>query len=228
MWSGLGYYRRARQLHAAAKKVVQEFGDFPSSIDDILSLPGIGRYTAGAIASFAFDQPAPIVEANTQRLFARLIKLEEDPRTQGIAAKALAVRGIAVPAKGKRGAGRINQAAIELGSQVCTPREPACHACPISLCPTFADGLQNRIPVAAPKLITTELEHIALVIERPGQYLLRQNPADQWWHGLWDFPRLDVTHLLQVSKQNVLDHRELLAVEMARTYELNGTITTSI
>lgn len=230
LWSGLGYYRRARQMHAAAKRIVQEFGDFPTLFEDIISLPGIGRYTAGAIASFAFDQRAPIVEANTQRLFARLLKLQDDPRSSASQQKLWQFAESLLPDSGQPGSGKINQATMELGSQLCTPREPDCKACPIStLCPTFASGLQHAIPLAAPKLVVTEMTHIALVIEHRGRYLLRQNAANQWWQGLWDFPRLDVTGAFvnqrRTARQQLLDQREWLGAEMARVHGLDGSIT---
>ena len=212
LWSGLGYYRRARQLHAAAKQIVAHGGQFPKSLEGILSLPGIGRYTAGAIASFAYDQPAPIVEANTQRLFSRLIQLEIDPRSRDgqtqlwSFAESLVAAPIVARLAGPRtkrpkqtfSPGRINQAVMELGSQVCTPRDPDCPNCPLSrLCPTFSAGLQATLPLAPPKKVITELTHIALVIRKPSdpdQVLMRLNSKDEWWHGLWDLPRIDVTH----------------------------------
>jgi len=212
LWSGLGYYRRARQLHAAAKQIVARGGEFPKSLDEILSLPGIGRYTAGAIASFAYDQPAPIVEANTQRLFSRLIRLEIDPRSRDGQAQLWSFAGSLVdesadvqvvkapPLKTQPtlSPGRINQAVMELGSQICTPRDPDCPNCPLSrLCPTFAAGLQTTLPIAAPKKVITDLTHIALLIRKPSDenlVLMRQNAEDEWWHGLWDLPRVDVSH----------------------------------
>jgi A/G-specific adenine glycosylase len=250
MWSGLGYYRRARQMHAAAQKIVAEFTTFPTQFEDILALPGIGRYTAGAIASFAFDQPAPIVEANTQRLFARLLKLQEDPRSNGSQQRLWRFAESLLPTDGHGGAGRINQAVMELGSQVCTPRDPACTLCPLrSLCPTYAEGLQDSIPVAAPKKVVTELIHLALVVQDGSRFLLRQNTPDQWWQGLWDFPRLDLTGAqpirhkgvspgrasgrksLRASEsaqrwnvQNLLGSREWLEAQMSQQHGLSGSI----
>ncbi len=215
LWSGLGYYRRARQMHAAAKQIVAGGGEFPKSREEILRLPGIGRYTAGAIASFAYDQPAPIVEANTQRLYSRLVRLEIDPRSRegqvqlwsfadllvgDAGGVSVAAQKTAKPVKTRPtfSPGQINQAVMELGSQVCTPRDPDCPNCPLNqLCPTFAAGLQTTLPVAAPKKVITELTHVALVIRKSGyrdRLLMRQNGEDEWWHGLWGLPRLDVSH----------------------------------
>ena len=154
MWSGLGYYRRARQMHAAAKQIAATGGPFPQTLAEIETLPGIGRYTAGAIASFAFDLPAPIVEANTLRLFSRLLKLQIDPRSREGQTQlwSFAQSLVESPTRSQPTItpSRINQAVMELGSQVCTPRDPDCDHCPLNqLCPTFADGLQALIPVAS-------------------------------------------------------------------------------
>lgn len=198
LWAGLGYYRRARQLHAAAKQIAQHSSQFPSTLAEIETLPGVGRYTAGAIASFAFDHPAPIVEANTQRLFSRLIRLEIDPRSREGQlrlwdfAQSLVEQTDFSP-------GSINQAVMEIGSQVCTPRNPSCHQCPLSkFCPTYADGLQASIPVVAPKKVITELTHVALLIRNRGQLLMLKNNDDKWWAGLWDLPRVDATELAKL------------------------------
>ncbi len=206
LWSGLGYYRRARQMHAAAKQIVKADGQFPSSAIEIEALPGIGRYTAGAIASFAFNQPAPIVEANTQRLFSRLLRLEVDPRSPSGQLQLWAFAQLLVDTK-EYSPARINQAVMEIGSQVCTPRNPDCLNCPLSLlCPTFADGLQSTIPVIAPKKTVSELTHVAFAIRQRDQLLMIQNAADQWWTGLWDFPRVDVSH-------NAKFHNKALATQ---------------
>ncbi|MCC6509950.1 MAG: A/G-specific adenine glycosylase [Pirellulaceae bacterium] len=226
MWAGLGYYRRARQLHAAAQQIVQQHaGQFPTSLEELQQLPGIGRYTAGAIASFAWGHAAPIVEANTERLYSRLLKLEL-PGTDS-AAKTLLwsfaqwqlesgtrPRGsLGTNGSGTKGlwtntsspdsspglaprAGQINQAVMELGSLICKPVEPQCLVCPVmELCPTAKFGLQARIPPPKPKRQFTNLHHVALVIQGQQRWLLRLNPPGAWWTGLWDFPRLDVTEL---------------------------------
>ncbi len=195
LWSGLGYYRRARQLHAAAKQIADTGGDFPSTLETIELLPGIGRYTAGAIASFAFDLPAPIVEANTQRLYSRLLRLQSDPRSREGQSQLWAFAEALVD-QSKDCPGRINQAVMEIGSQICTPRDPDCAHCPLrDLCPTFADGLQTSIPMMPPKKAITELTHVAVLVRSCDKLLMSQNPKDQWWTGLWDFPRIDVTQV---------------------------------
>ncbi len=204
MWAGLGYYRRARQLHAAAQKIVSEHaGKFPRQLEQILELPGVGRYTAGAVASIALGQPAPIVEANTERLYARLLKLEKpvrDPEATRLLWQFAQwqLDGLSSLKKSskKRDAGMVNQAVMELGALVCKPVDPQCLVCPlVALCPTAKSGLQHRIPPPKPKREFTALHHIALVVQHRGRWLLRLNPPGGWWHGLWDFPRIDATEL---------------------------------
>ncbi len=145
LWEGLGYYSRGRNLHRAARVVVEQHdGRFPEDVTTLQSLPGIGRYTAGAIASFAFDVPAPIVEANTVRLYARLTGLDGDPRSTAGQRALWEFAEAIVPAKR---AGAFNHALMDLGATVCTINEPRCHDCPVrSCCRAFADGRQAEIP----------------------------------------------------------------------------------
>src|SRR5262249_15128337 len=149
-WEGLGYYRRARQLHAAACRIVAEHGGvFPEDPEAIRALPGVGRYIAGAILSFAFDRPAPIVEANTQRVLARLLAVQEDLKAATTQARLWLAAERLVPATG---AGTFNQALMELGALVCIPRDPLCLVCPVAgACGARARGLENQVPVQTPK-----------------------------------------------------------------------------
>jgi A/G-specific adenine glycosylase len=191
LWEGLGYYRRARGLHAAAKQIVGELnGEFPRDVPGLMALPGVGRYTAGAIVSIAYDKPAPILEANTIRLFARLIGYRDDPtKTAGqkllwqTAEDLLPTKGVA----------RFNQALMELGSLVCTPVAPKCEACPVSAhCTAFALGLQTKIPTAPRKITFTALREAAVVVRKNGAVLVRQCAPGERWAGLWDFPRFAI------------------------------------
>jgi A/G-specific adenine glycosylase len=191
LWEGLGYYRRARQLHAAAKKVADEHsGQFPHELDTLQSLPGIGRYTAGAIASIAFNKRAPILEANTIRLFSRLIAF------RGAAASAAGQKVLwqfAEKILPQKDIARFNQALMELGSLVCTPIDPKCEECPVAaVCAANAVGLQREIPTAKPKQPFTELREAAVVVRKNGNVLLRRCGEKERWAGLWDFPRFEV------------------------------------
>ena len=188
LWEGLGYYRRARQLHAAAKILVTEHASrFPEDVRALQELPGIGRYTAGAIASIAFDQRAPILEANTVRLLSRLIGYRDDP---------LRVAGqrvlwqLAEDILPRVDVARFNQALMELGSLVCTPGEPKCDACPLNrLCAAREADLQHTIPRPKTKRTFTELKETAVVVCKNGNILMRQCGERERWAGLWDFPR---------------------------------------
>ena len=189
LWEGLGYYRRARQLHAAARIVVAEHaGTFPRTAAGLRSLPGIGRYTAGAIASIALDLPEPIVEANSRRVIARLAghagRLDGPGGDEPIweIAKAL------VPRKNP---GRFNQAIMDLGALVCTPDRPLCNACPLAgLCAAHAAGRVSEIPAKAARPAMKKLRETAVVVRRRGRVLVTRRRAGEWWAGLWDFPRL--------------------------------------
>jgi A/G-specific adenine glycosylase len=191
LWEGLGYYRRARGLHAAAKQIVHELaGEFPTDVPGLMALPGIGRYTAGAIVSIAYDKPAPILEANTIRLFARLTGLREDPTKASAQRLLWQTAEELLPTKD---VARFNQALMELGSLVCTPVAPKCDACPVSAhCTAYALGLQARIPAQARKIAFTALREAAVVVRKNGALLVRQCGAGERWAGLWDFPRFAI------------------------------------
>jgi A/G-specific adenine glycosylase len=191
LWEGLGYYRRARALHAAARVIVAEHGgELPRDVATLMRLPGIGRYTAGAIVSQAFDIPAPILEANTVRLFSRLVGYRGEP-TKGEGQRLL--WRTAEELLPRKGAARFNQALMELGSLVCTPAAPKCDACPVAMhCAALKLGLQREIPLAAAKLKPIAVREAAVVVSKNGAVLLRQCGAGERWAGLWDFPRFRV------------------------------------
>jgi A/G-specific adenine glycosylase len=191
LWEGLGYYRRARQLHAAARVLVAEYGgEFPQDVDELQSLPGIGRYTAGAIASIAFDVRAPILEANTIRLLSRLIAYRDDPLKSAGQKLLWQTAHDFLP---RKNASEFNQALMELGSLVCTPVAPKCGECPLSsVCQAHAAGLQHEIPPAKAKQKFTDVREVAVIVGRNGQVLMRQCAEGERWAGLWDFPRFAV------------------------------------
>lgn len=195
LWEGLGYYRRARQLHEAARRIVQRHaGRFPRDPGAVRDLPGIGRYTAGAILSIAFGAAEPILEANTIRLFCRLLAYPGDPRVRA-GQETLWAMARAVVAR--REPGTFNQALMELGSEVCRGRRPDCGACPVAaLCEARRRGLENRIPPPKRKGNIEHRREAAVIVRRAGRVLLGQLPEGGRWAGLWDFPRfpLDAEH----------------------------------
>ncbi len=172
-WEGLGYYRRARQLHAAARMIVSEYnGTIPADPDAVRSLPGVGRYIAGAILSFAFDRPEPIVEANSQRVLARILAIEDDLKTASTQRRLWQGAERLVPAVG---AGKFNQALMELGALLCTPREPACLVCPLSqLCAARRLGIQDRLPVMAAKPPPLAVMEACAIVVHDGKILIVQ------------------------------------------------------
>jgi A/G-specific adenine glycosylase len=189
LWEGLGYYRRARQLHSAAQQVVAiHMGHFPREFDAIRALPGVGRYTAGAIASFAYDDRKPIVEANTLRLYSRLLGVRSDPRGKQTQEKLWQFAEQILP---PREPGKLNQALIELGSQICKPRQPLCGECPVRRwCSARIAGIVESIPALGKKTQYEDaLEAAVVIYDRRRRILLRQRGDKERWAGMWDFPR---------------------------------------
>jgi A/G-specific adenine glycosylase len=188
LWEGLGYYSRARNLHRAAQMIVTEFdGLFPASVEGLRKLPGVGDYTAGAVASLAFGLDAPVLDGNVMRIFTRLFDIEDDI-TQATTKKTLwALAGRLVPA-GR--AGPWNEGLMELGRRICTPKTPDCDHCPVAAhCETRRLGIQLERPVKAPRPKTPHYDVTAAVTRRDdGRLLIAQRPAEGMLGGLWEFP----------------------------------------
>jgi A/G-specific adenine glycosylase len=191
-WEGLGYYRRARQLHAAAKRIVAEHGgEFPRTAAGLRGLPGIGRYTAGAIASIAMDLPEPIVEANSRRVIARLAGHAAPLDGPGGDEPIWEIAARLVP---RRGAGRFNQALMDLGATVCTPDRPLCGRCPVAdACVAHRTRRVDEIPARGSRRRQQRIRETALVIRHGASVLVERRGAGEWWEGLWDFPRIAAT-----------------------------------
>jgi A/G-specific adenine glycosylase len=187
-WEGLGYYRRARQLHKAAQVICDEHGGvFPRDAKAVSALPGIGRYTTGAILSIACNQRQPILEANTVRLYSRLLGYAEDPTK---AAGQRVLWQFAQDVLPQSECGEFNQALMELGSLVCTPRSPDCDACPVAeLCAACREGLQDKIPGTVKRMNFEDRHEVAVVLKHKHHVLLRQCQPGERWAGLWDYPR---------------------------------------
>ena len=221
LWEGLGYYSRARNLHNAARVIVDVHdGVFPRSAVALQTLPGIGRYTAGAIASFAMGQSAPIVEANTLRLYARLLGMTYDPRTT---AGQKLLWDFAEAILPKKNAGDVNQALMDLGSLVCTPQEPDCPNCPLlNFCDAAELGKQAEIPIPKQKTKITELQDICVAIRDGNKVLLRQRQPNERWAGLWDFPRWTSQKTLPKLAVNLLPKASLEQSIIAEIRERTG------
>ena len=186
-WEGLGYYSRARNLHRAAQIVVAEFGSqLPRSVAALQALPGIGRYTAGAIASIAFGVDAPVLDGNVKRVLARVFDFQADVKSPAGAKQLWTLAESLVP-RGR--AGDYNQALMDLGATVCTPRAPACPTCPLrNLCAARRLGVQLQRPVTPPRRARPERVYAAGVVRKAGRVLLGQRSTDELLGGLWAFP----------------------------------------
>jgi A/G-specific adenine glycosylase len=189
VWEGLGYYRRARQLHAAARTIVaQHGGTLPDDPEAIRALPGVGRYIAGAILSFAYDRPAPILEANTQRVLARWLAFRDDLKKNSSQEQLWQAAERLVP---PHGAGTFNQAFMELGALICVPRAPRCLVCPVaSECRSRALGIEDQVPVQTPKPPPLDVAEACALVSRSGRCLIVQRGPGGLWEHFWEFPTI--------------------------------------
>jgi A/G-specific adenine glycosylase len=233
LWEGLGYYTRVRNLQKAAQEIVKsgkrkaESGNsicqFPEKYEDVLALPGIGRYTAGAICSIAFNQPTPILDGNVIRVLTRIFGIAENPKEKAtnerlwqlaeelvgrvkeirwgerprepvsIFQKPAAARGDARHTKNNN-CSHLNQSLMELGALVCTPRNPQCLICPVKkLCIAFKENRVNELPNLGKREAATARTFFAFVIERDGKFLVQQRPIGIVNAHLWEFPNFETS-----------------------------------
>jgi A/G-specific adenine glycosylase len=184
-WEGLGYYSRARNFHRAAQYVVHELGgQVPGTVAGLLKLPGVGRYTAGAIASLAFGQDAPILDGNVKRVLSRLFAMGDQP--SAVSNELWALSEALLP-KGR--AGEFNEALMDLGATVCTPRAPACRNCPLQAhCAAYAQGKPDAYPIKPARKPTPHKNlGVLALFDGQGKVLLGQRLADGLLGGLWEF-----------------------------------------
>lgn len=210
LWEGLGYYTRVRNMHRAAKQIVEQFdAQFPKFFDDILALPGIGRYTAGAICSIAYGQPTPVLDGNVIRVLARVYCLGGDPREKSVNDQLWALASELVEAACKNGTSAsprssktprvsapsaLNQALMELGALICTPKDPDCTRCPVAtLCLACRRALVASYPQLAKRAPAIQRRFLAFVVQDQDRLLVRQRPAGVVNAHLWEFPNLEVT-----------------------------------
>jgi A/G-specific adenine glycosylase len=191
LWSGLGYYRRARQLHAAAQQIVAASSGFPRTLEGLRALPGIGDYTAAAVASIVFGVVAPVLDGNVERVLARWLALGEDPKGSAARKQLLATAASLLdPAR----PGDSNQALMELGATLCTPRRPKCLLCPLAGgCRAAAEGDPERYPAARTKREVEKRRMVAAVVEGASGVLLFRRPDDsELLAGTWELPWVEV------------------------------------
>lgn len=186
-WQGLGYYRRARNLLAGARRIVAE--GWPQTLEEWRALPGVGPYTAGAIASISQHLPAALVDGNVERVYARLTA--DSAGGSGLTRNAWiwAEKNLNLESPGDW-----NQALMELGATVCRPAAPECGRCPLAFaCKGHQSGTALQFPTPKPKSEKVILSHQVWVSHRTDRYALRQIPAGRWWEGMWEFPREEST-----------------------------------
>ena len=186
-WEGLGYYSRARNLHHAARTLVSDFnGKLPSDVKALLSLPGIGRYTAGAIASIAFGLDEPVLDGNVTRVLCRLFRIRENPGTTRIEHKLWSLARRLIPS-GQ--AAVFNQAMMDLGATVCIPRRPQCPVCPLDqLCQARSRNEQDHLPIRPQRKPLPHHDIAAGVIRKGARILIAQRKPEGLLGGLWEFP----------------------------------------
>ncbi len=187
LWEGLGYYARARNLHKAANVIVDQFdGQFPTTVEEVKSLPGIGDYSAAAIMSIAFGADMPVIDGNVNRVLSRLFRIDVDPKsTEG--KQLMRQKSELLFAHGQAGA--YNQAIMELGAMICTPKSPKCLLCPANqLCQARQYNQQNEYPVKSPKKQRPHKQIAVGIVWKDDKILIDRRKADGMLGGLWEFP----------------------------------------
>lgn len=230
LWAGLGYYTRARNLHACAKQVVTRFGgQFPRAVADLESLPGIGLSTAGAIASLAYGVQAPILDGNVKRVFCRYYGVEGYPEQSATKKTLWEIAAANVPTQQP---GIYNQALMDLGATCCTPRKPACSVCPLrQRCVALRTGVVGLLPASKPKKARPELHFLSLIVQdERGAVLLELQTDKGVWQGLWTTPFEACAAQPELSDLNRLadewiENYGLQAFRVAIEQQLPGLLT---
>ena len=187
-WEGFGYYTRARNLHKAAQMLQSQGGQLPTTAAGWLALPGIGRYTAGAIASIAFGEPVAAVDGNCRRVLARLFGIR---RSIDDADGQKELDSIAASLVPDRHPGDFNQAIMDLGATICVPKRPRCSQCPVAqFCEAFRSGIQDQIPVRKARPTPPHVDEVVAVLMRRGRSWMGQRPHEALLGGLWEFPSI--------------------------------------
>lgn len=231
-WAGLGYYSRARNLHRGAREVVATYeGVVPDTAGELRSIPGIGRYTAGAIASMAFGRREPLVDGNVARVLARVYEVDGDIKSSATTRQLWQLAAGLVPADAP---GDFNQGLMELGATICTPSSPTCMECPLfDVCGARASGRQGELPVVRKRKKAAELPLLdvtAVWVERRGKLMLARRRAEGLYGGLWELPELvddePLANKLTIeSTRPVAEHRQTLSHRRLRIRVIVGTLT---
>ena len=212
LWEGLGYYTRVRNLQKAAQVIAEKHGGkFPENFDDVLALPGIGRYTAGAICSIAFNQPMPILDGNVIRVLTRIFGITENPKEKKTNARLwqlaeeLVKHSSLATRHSSLACSHLNQSLMELGALICTPRNPQCLICPVKkLCIAFKENRVEELPNLGKRAAATARTFFAFVIERNGKFLVQQRPIGIVNAHLWEFPNFEINGEIK-NAQKIFD-----------------------
>jgi A/G-specific adenine glycosylase len=211
VWQGLGYYRRGKMLLAGARWIVAH--GMPKDFRSWLAVPGVGRYTAGAISSIAFGEPVPVVDGNVERVFARITGFDSDGGALNRAAWDWAQHALAPGSPGDW-----NQAMMELGATVCRPKKPLCETCPFAgNCVARREGRQAELPSRVPRSTPKRVDQIANVFHWEDSFGLELIPEGEWWSGLWRFPTSPQARAMVGEVRHVVtNHRVKLEVRFER------------
>jgi len=205
LWQGLGYYRRAKHLKATAEMIIKEFGgEVPSDVESLVKLPGVGKYTAGAVSSMAFGKREPIVDGNVHRVLCRLFNKSAKPApdkwTWGMAEKLVKI--CKTPQL-------FNEGLMEFGATVCTPKLPSCAECPLqNSCMAFQKGKVDQVPMSKKSVTKKRVHHYSVIIQNGDEIAFEQRGDQGLWAGLWQVPTIESSKKLtkkDVSQQLNLD-----------------------
>ena len=221
-WEGLGYYRRAHYLHEAAQKIVRDHeGKLPRTIEELMALPGIGKYTAGAIASIAFGDETPVVDGNVERVLARVFAIGQPIKNPAVQ-KRLWRLAEGIIADGQ--AGTLNQAMMDLGATRCRPKKPLCEDCPLpELCRGFQSGKPERFPVKAAAAAVPHIDVPVAVVRRGGKILITRRGDNGMLAGLWELPGTKTQAGMSLEESLVAFCEKRYGLEL-EPMELLGTV----
>ncbi len=226
LWEGLGYYTRARNLQKAAQVIQERHGGvFPTTFDEVLALPGVGRYTAGAICSIAFGQATPILDGNVMRVLTRLFGIRTDPREKKANARLWEIASELV-LKSRDSCSHLNQSLMELGALICTPRNPHCQACPVNTnCLAYRTNQVEVIPNLGNRQKATRRRFASFVVEKQGRYLVRRRPSGVVNAGFWEFPNFELGHEAKLTNSIARKSLGFSTARFTKLLHVNHTIT---
>ena len=215
LWQGMGYYRRARNLHAAAQQIVHRYGgQVPDDVGALMELPGVGRYTAGAVASIAFGRRIAVLDGNVTRVLTRWSGIDQPPDQPRVRDGLWGLAQHLVPHSAP---GDFNQALMELGATTCLPRQPHCGRCPVSgSCFAYREQRVDQLPAIQQRRQPKRVQHHIVAVTRRNRYLFHRRPGRGLWANMWQLPTVEQTHTTRgsgVTSQSISSQFGLIAAE---------------